>query len=95
MIDLFSFSALRFAGLPLGWRGTESGRLTPNMYSYGIGDIIDCRGCSGSMRIYRRGPHPKWSGYEVQRFECPDCKSQLARTVDKDGLPARKASGRS
>jgi transposase-like protein len=40
-----------------------------------------CKKCGGEMLVYRTGPHPWRTGYEVQRFECTDCKAQAARTT--------------
>jgi transposase-like protein len=41
----------------------------------------DCGRCGGEMVLYRTGPHPKRTDFEVQRFECKDCRSQSARTA--------------
>lgn len=40
-----------------------------------------CKRCGGEMVLYRTGPHPKYTHFEVQRFECQDCRAQFARTV--------------
>lgn len=51
----------------------------------GADDHPACRRCGGEMLLYRRGPHPRRTLFEVQRFECRDCKSQSARTAAKAG----------
>ncbi len=43
-----------------------------------------CKKCGGEMLVYRAGPHPWRTGYEVQRSECTDCKAQAARTTATD-----------
>ena len=43
-----------------------------------------CKKCGGEMLVYRTGPHPWRTGYEVQRSECADCKAQAARTTASD-----------
>ncbi len=44
-----------------------------------------CKKCGGEMLVYRKGPHPWRTGYEVQRSQCTDCKAQGARTAAADG----------
>ena len=47
-----------------------------------------CPECSRPMHVSRRSPHPDYGrAYEIQILTCFACKSEITRSVDKDGQP--------
>ena len=60
---------------------------------YGLDDHISCERCSAQMSLYRRGPHPRRTGHEIQRYECGECKAQFVRTIDIAGNVSSASRG--
>jgi hypothetical protein len=47
-----------------------------------------CGKCNRLMHIARRSPHPLYgNAYEMQIFECRNCKIQIERSADGNGCP--------
>ena len=47
-----------------------------------------CARCNRLMHIARRSPHPLYgNAYEMQIFECRNCKIQIERSADGSGRP--------
>jgi hypothetical protein len=47
-----------------------------------------CAKCKRPMNITRRSPHPHHgNAYELQIFECRNCKIEIQRSADADGCP--------
>jgi hypothetical protein len=47
-----------------------------------------CAKCNRLMHIARRSPHPIYgNSYEMQIFECRNCKIEIERSADEDGCP--------
>ena len=45
-----------------------------------------CGKCNRLMHIARRSPHPLYgNAYEMQIFECRNCKIQIERSADGSG----------